>query len=441
MRVFVTGASGWIGSATVDELLAAGHEVTGLARSGASAAALEAKGASILRGDLDDLARLQAGAKAADAVIHLANKHDFAHPEVSNAAERAAVQAIGDALVGTNRPFLLASGVAARAAGRPATEDDPSPFHGPDSPRGGSENLALEFISRGVHTVSLRFAPTVHGTGDHGFIAVLAAVARAKGVSGYPGDGTNRWAAVHISDAARMVTLGLTGAPAGARLHAVAEDGVPTRDIADAIGRAFGLPVASIAPGEVADHFGWIGTFFSMDLAATAVATRTLLGWTPAGPTLVEDLAAGAYSHVAALQGHAAVRAPPLGLEEGQDAECHQAEGDQQQQDGAERFGGDRVQRPIHALGPGRVVGHGRVQHGHPDQEHDDAAGRVAGLAQPHHGVLGAAAHPAHPQVPGELQPHGLHHQVDPGQCDEQTGDGHQELAAVPGQDRGGQVP
>jgi len=143
--------------------------------------------------------------------------------------------------------------------------------------------------------VSLRFAPTVHGTGDHGFIAVIAAVARQRGVSGYPGDGTNRWAAVHVGDAARMVALGLAKAPAGARLHAVAEEGVPTRRIAEAIGRAFDLPVASIAPDDVPDHFGWIGRYFAMDLAATSVVTRELLGWTPTGPTLLEDLAAGAY--------------------------------------------------------------------------------------------------------------------------------------------------
>jgi nucleoside-diphosphate-sugar epimerase len=203
MRVFVTGASGWIGSAAVDELLAAGHEVTGLARSDASAAALQAKGVRARRGDLDDLASIRAGAQAAEAVIHLANKHDWSNPAASNAAERAAVQTIGDALAGTNRPFLLASGVAALAQGRHATEDDASPFHGAGSPRGGSENLAFEFIDRGVHSVSLRFAPTVHGAGDHGFIAAIAAVAREKGVSGYPGDGTNRWAAVHVSDAAR----------------------------------------------------------------------------------------------------------------------------------------------------------------------------------------------------------------------------------------------
>jgi nucleoside-diphosphate-sugar epimerase len=298
MRVFVTGASGWIGSATVNELLAAGHEVTGLARSDASAAALQAKGARVRRGDLDDPASIRAGAQAAEAVIHLANKHDWSNMAASAAAERAAVQAIGDVLAGTNRPFLLASGVAGLTPGRPATENDESPSHGPEAPRGGSENLALGFVDRGVHTVSLRFAPTVHGARDHGFIAAIAAVAREKGVSGYPADGTNRWAAVHRSDAARLVALGLAKAPAGARLHAVAEEGIPTRDIAEAIGRAFGLPVTSIAPDDVPDHFDWIGRFFGMDMAATSTMTRELLGWAPGGPTLVEDLDAGAYSAV-----------------------------------------------------------------------------------------------------------------------------------------------
>jgi nucleoside-diphosphate-sugar epimerase len=296
MRVFITGASGWIGSAAVVELLAAGHQLTALARSDASAAALAEMGVGVLRGDLDDLFSIRVGAEDADAVIHLANKHDWSNPAASNAAERAAVQTIGETLAGTDRRFLLGAGVAALTQGRPATEDDPSPFYGPESPRGGSENLALDFVGRGVHTVSLRFAPTVHGAGDHGFIATIAAIARQRGVSGYPGDGTNRWAAVHRSDAARLVALGLDKAAAGTRLHAVAEEGISTRDIAAAIGRAFDLPVASIAADDVSSHFGWIGTFFRMDLTATSDATRSLLGWTPRGPTLIEDLDAGAYT-------------------------------------------------------------------------------------------------------------------------------------------------
>jgi nucleoside-diphosphate-sugar epimerase len=300
MQVFVTGASGWIGSHAVDELLADGHTVTALARSDASALGLEAKGVRVQRGDLDDLAGIARGADAAEAVLHLANKHDFSNPAVSNAAERAAVQTIGDVLVGSDRPFLLAAGVAGLASGRPATEDDSSVAHGPDSPRGGAENLALEFVECGVHTVSLRFAPTVHGARDHGFIAAVTAAAREHGVSAYPGDGTNRWAAVHVSDAARLVSLALAKAPAGARLHAVAEEGVTTREIAEAIGSALDLPVASIAPDDVPAHFGWIGGFFGMDLPATSTATQRLLGWTPTGPTLAEDIAAGAYSVVVA---------------------------------------------------------------------------------------------------------------------------------------------
>ncbi|GAA3566877.1 SDR family oxidoreductase [Amycolatopsis ultiminotia] len=295
MHVFVTGASGWIGSAVVDELLAAGHEVTGLARSDASAEALQAQGARVHRGSLDDAGSIRPAARAAGAVIHLANKHDWSDPAASNRAERETVQAIGDALAGTDRPFLLASGVAGLSQDRPATEEDASPFHGPDSPRGGSENLALEFVDRGVRAVSLRFAPSVHGTGDRGFVAALVAIARSKGVSGYPGDGTNRWAAVHRSDAARLVAHALDKAPAGARLHAVAEEGIPTREIAQAIGRALDLPVTAVAADEVPDHFGWIGTFFAGNLAAASHTTRGLLGWTPTGPTLLEDIAAGAY--------------------------------------------------------------------------------------------------------------------------------------------------
>lgn len=296
MRVFLTGASGWIGSAVVDDLVAAGHQVSGLARSDSSATALEAKGVQVRRGDLDDLDAIRAGAGEAEATIHLANKHDWSNPVASDAAERAAVQTIGDVLVGSDRRFLFAAGVAGLAQGRPATEADPSPFHGPDSPRGGAENLAFQFVERGLHSVSLRFSPTVHGTHDHGFISSIAAVAKEKGVSGYPGDGSNRWAAVHVRDAARLVALGLQKAPAGSRLHAVAEQGVATKRIAEAIGRAFDLPVASLSFDDLAGHFGWIGGFFGMDLSATSETTRALLDWTPTGPTLIEDIESGAYA-------------------------------------------------------------------------------------------------------------------------------------------------
>ncbi len=297
MRVFLTGASGWIGSATVDDLLAAGHEVLGLARSEASAAALEEKGVAVLRGDLDDLDVLRKGAADADGVVHLANKHDWSNPAASNAAERAAVETVADTLVGTQRPFVLASGVAGLGQGRPSTEEDRSPFHGPDSPRGGAENLALSYVDRGVRVVSARFAPTVHGDRDHGFIAFIVAAARDKGVSAYVGDGTNRWSAVHRCDAARLVRLGLEQAPAGSLLHAVAEQGVSAAAIAEAIGRGLGLPVTSVAPEDAVEHFGFVGSFFAMDLAASSERTRASLGWEPSGPTLVEDIDAGAYFH------------------------------------------------------------------------------------------------------------------------------------------------
>lgn len=294
MHVFVTGATGWIGSATVNELLAAGHRVTGLARSDASAAKLEAKGAGVLRGDLNDLDALRRGAESAEAVIHLGFNHDFSDPAGAARIERSAVETLGSALVGTDRPFFVASGVAGMQ--KPVTEDQASPFVGPDTPRGGTENLALDYVAQGVRSAALRFAPTVHGTGDHGFIAHLAGIAREKGVSGYPGDGTNGWAAVHVSDAAGMIRLALTGAPAGSRLHAVAETSVPTREIAEAIGRAFDLPVASVAPDQVGDHFGWIGQFFGMDLSATSAKTQELLGWSPVGPELIKDIDNGAYA-------------------------------------------------------------------------------------------------------------------------------------------------
>lgn len=296
MHVFVTGASGWIGSHTVDDLIAAGHTVTGLARSDAAAGALEAKGVAVLRGDLDDLDALRRGAAESEGVLHLANKHDWANPEATNASERAAVETMGEALVGSDRPFVVASGLAAFGLGRPATETDASPFVGPDSMRGGSENRAFDFVDQGVRSVAARFSPTTHGTGDHGFIAAIVAAARQRGVSGYVGDGTNSWAAVHVTDAARLVRLGLETAPAGTRLHAVAESAVQTRAIAEAIGAALGLPVTSIDPADAVEHFGFIGQFFGFEMSGASDVTRERFDWQPTGPTLLEDIAAGAYT-------------------------------------------------------------------------------------------------------------------------------------------------
>ncbi|MBO9039940.1 SDR family oxidoreductase [Curtobacterium flaccumfaciens] len=298
MHVFVTGASGWIGSHTVDDLLAAGHVVTGLARSDASAAALAAKGVEVLRGDLDDLDVIHRGAAESEGVLHLANKHDFANPAVSDAAERASIETIGGALAGSDRPFVFAAGVAGLASGRPATEADPNPFVGPDAPRGGGENRGFDFVEQGVRAVAARFSPTTHGTGDHGFVAYIVATARQHGVSAYIGEGTNRWAAVHVTDAARLVRLGLEQAPAGTRMHAVAETGIPTRAIAEAIGEGLGLPVTSIDPADAPAHFGFMASFFGIDMSATSHATRELLDWQPTGPGLLEDISAGAYFDV-----------------------------------------------------------------------------------------------------------------------------------------------
>lgn len=295
MRVFVTGASGWIGSATVEELLAAGHEVVGLVRSDTAAETLAAKGATALRGDLDDLDSLRRGAEQADGVVHLANKHDWGNPTETNRAERAAVETLTGALVGTDRPFVIANGISGLVEGRPALETDPSPAVGPDSDRGGSENLALDQVEQGVRTVVVRFAPTVHGAGDWGFLRFLADAAIDRKVSGYIGDGTTEWSAVHRSDAARLVRLGLEGAPAGTRLHAVAEQAVTTRTIADALGAALDLPVESIAPADAAEHFGFVADFLGQTMTASSDRTRRLLDWTPTGPSLVEDVRAGAY--------------------------------------------------------------------------------------------------------------------------------------------------
>ncbi|MFC3799191.1 SDR family oxidoreductase [Cohnella sp. GCM10012308] len=300
MRVFVTGATGWIGSAAVDDLLEAGHEVAGLARSEAAEASLRAKGAKALRGDLDDLDSLRRGATEADAVVHLANKHDWANPAESDRAERAAVETLAEALAGSDRPFLVANGLSDLALDRPALETDPSPAVGPGARRGGTENLALDYVNRGVRSVIVRFAPTVHGAGDWGFVNFLMSAARKHGVSGYIGDGSHAWSAVHRSDAARLIRLGIERAPAGSRLHAVAEEAISTRTIAEAIGSALGIPAVSVAREEAGPHFGFVGRFFGLTMSASSERTRELLGWAPTGPTLLDDLIAGAYGKAAA---------------------------------------------------------------------------------------------------------------------------------------------
>jgi nucleoside-diphosphate-sugar epimerase len=293
MRIFVTGASGWIGSAVVPELLRAGHQVLGLARSDNSAATVAALGADVQRGDLDDLDSLRAGAAASDGVVHLGYNHDFSRMQDAAATDLAAVDALGEALVGRDGPFVVAAGVLGLAFGRVATERDvPDPaIH----PRVAGVAAALSYGARGVRASSVRFAPTVHGAGDHGFIAVLVGIAREKGVSAYVGDGSNRWPAVHRLDAADLVRRAVDSAPAGTALHATAEDGVPTRAIAEAIGRGLDLPVVSITADEAPGHFGWIGRFFAVDSPASSTETRQLLGWNPVHPTLIEDLEAGYY--------------------------------------------------------------------------------------------------------------------------------------------------
>jgi len=293
MRIFVTGATGWIGSAVVPELLKAGHQVLGLARSDAAAASLADLGAEVQRGELDDQAGLRAGAAASDGVVHLGYNHDFSRMEAAARSDLAAITTIGTELAGTDRPFVVASGVLGLASGRVATERDlPDPrVH----PRVAGVQAAMSFTTRGVRVSSVRFAPTVHGAGDHGFVAVLVGIAREKGVSAYIDDGSNRWAAVHRLDAADLVRLAVDKAPAGAALHATAEEGVPTRAIAEAIGRGLDLPVVSIPADQAGVHFGWMARLFGLDGPASSTATRQLFGWNPTRPGLIADLDAGHY--------------------------------------------------------------------------------------------------------------------------------------------------
>ena len=298
MRVFVTGASGWIGSAVVPELMAAGHQVVGLARSETSTAALEAAGAEVHHGSLDDLGSLKSAAEAADGVIHLAFKHDLIYSGQMAAAadaDRRAIETFGEVLAGSDRPLVVASGVLGITPGRVATELD---GHGPEageSPRHANAELALGMAAQGVRSSIVRLSPTVHGDGDNGFIAIVVGIAREKGVSGYVGDGLNRWPGVHRLDAARLFRLALEKAPAGSTLHGVAEEGVAFRDIAEVIGRQLGVPAVSIPVDAAAEHFGALGGFLAVDGAASNALTRELLGWEPSEVGLIEDLEQGHY--------------------------------------------------------------------------------------------------------------------------------------------------
>jgi nucleoside-diphosphate-sugar epimerase len=298
MRIFVTGASGWIGSAVVPELLGAGHEVVGLARSEASARRLETAGAIVQQGDVDDPEGLAEAAADSDGVIHLAFQHEVAFGgdfAAAAAADRRAVEAMGAALADSDRPLVLASGMLGMTAGRVATEDDGLvPSAGvranPAGRRSATALLTLSLRGIGVRSSVLRLPPTVHGEGDQGFVATLVGVARQRGVAGYVGDGTNRWPAVHRSDAARLARLAVEAAPAGSVLHAVGDEGVPFREIAQAIGRHLGVPTESVSPTDAVEHFAHLGHFVSLDSPATAAVTRELLAWEPTGPGLLEDL-------------------------------------------------------------------------------------------------------------------------------------------------------
>jgi nucleoside-diphosphate-sugar epimerase len=304
MRIFVTGASGWIGSAVVPELISAGHQVVGLARSDTSAAALVAAGAEVQRGTLDDVDSLRSAAAASDGVIHLAFKHDIAFTgdfQGAADADRRAVETFGDALAGSDRPFVIASGVLGLRPGRVSSEDD---GHKPDPavpvPVGPATRMAtaeftLALASRRVRASVVRLPPTCHGDGDNGFIATLVGIARARGVSGYIGDGSNRWPATHRLDAAHLFGLAVETAPAGSTLHAVAEEGVPIRQVAEVIGRHLDLPVAPIAPEEADEHFGFLAQFVGADSPASSARTRGLLSWQPTHLGLIADLDQGHY--------------------------------------------------------------------------------------------------------------------------------------------------
>ena len=294
MRVFVTGATGHIGSALVPELLQAGHRVTGLARSDKSAAALAAIGAEAHRGDIDDLDSLREGAAQSDGVVHLAYNHDFADFLGSAEKDLRAIEAIGEALVGSDRPFVTTSGtlILSFVEGRLATEHDTLPA----GPRIDSENATIALADKGVRSSVIRLSPLVHSDLDHhGFTSHLIDSARKAGVSAYIGDGSNRWPAAHTLDAALLYRLALENVSPGTRLHGVADEGVPFRDIAEVIGRHLELPVVSISPEQAPDHFGFLAGFAGVDNPTSSELTQKVLDWHPERPGLLADLDEGHY--------------------------------------------------------------------------------------------------------------------------------------------------
>ncbi len=295
MRIFLTGATGFIGSRIVPELLAAGHQVLGMTRSDAGAEALRAAGAEVHHGQLEDLDSLRAGAAQADAVIHTAFDHDFSRFVANCEKDRQVIKALGSALAGTRRPLLITSGtgIGSRGPGRLATEDVFDAAH--PNPRIASEMAGNELLAQGVAVAVVRL-PQVHDTVRQGLISPLLDVVREKRVSGYVGDGQNRWPAAHVLDVARLYRLAIERCTPGARYNAVAEEGIPARDIAQVLGEGMGVPVASVDADKAADHFGWLGMFVGLDMAASSAWTRETLDWHPTGPTLLEDLRRMDYS-------------------------------------------------------------------------------------------------------------------------------------------------